>query len=142
MHLHRSLVKTFHSSGENFPVYSNDPGQLDNHLEYNSDFSDYELEIDIANLKVNSPGFDDVHNDFIKQLPKTYVEALLHLINLIWTTADVPKEWKKALITVIPKNDKPLDNINSYRPISLLPCLGKVMERMVSTRMYWVAEQG
>ncbi|GFV93276.1 hypothetical protein TNCV_386401 [Trichonephila clavipes] len=52
----------------------------------------------------------------------------------------VPAIWKKAIVVPIPKKNKPLDDLNSYRPISLTSILSKVMERMITSRLDWYLE--
>ncbi|GFU64610.1 probable RNA-directed DNA polymerase from transposon X-element [Trichonephila clavipes] len=52
----------------------------------------------------------------------------------------VPAIWKKAIVVPIPKKNKPLDDLNSYRPISLTSILSKVMERMITSRFDWYLE--
>ena len=47
----------------------------------------------------------------------------------------LPDRWREAVIIPIRKKQKDKTKKSSYRPISLLSCLGKVMERMVSTRL-------
>ena len=47
----------------------------------------------------------------------------------------LPPPWKEAKIVPIPKPKDP----GKYRPISLLSCLSKVMERMVLNRVKWRA---
>ena len=46
----------------------------------------------------------------------------------------LPSCWKTATIVPIPKKN------NTYRPISLLPVLGKVMEKIILQRIRWSAE--
>ena len=50
-----------------------------------------------------------------------------------------PSQWKIALVAIIPKPNKPdYSKPNTNRPISLLSCLGKVLERIVASRLtYW-----
>ncbi|GFX65144.1 probable RNA-directed DNA polymerase from transposon X-element [Trichonephila clavipes] len=52
----------------------------------------------------------------------------------------VPAIWKKAIVVPIPKKNKPLDDLNSYRPISLTSILSMVMERMITSRLDWYLE--
>jgi hypothetical protein len=43
---------------------------------------------------------------------------------------------------VIPllKKGKPVDDPNSYRPVSLTSCLGKTFERLMANRLDWFLE--
>jgi hypothetical protein len=47
----------------------------------------------------------------------------------------IPVQWKYAQIIIIAKPGKPPTEITSYRPISLLPILSKVFERLLLTRL-------
>ena len=38
------------------------------------------------------------------------------------------------------KPNKPPERLSSYRPISLLPVLGKIMEKMIKKRLEWFCE--
>ena len=67
-------------------------------------------------------------------------QALLCLINMTWRSGDIPKVWRNAILTPILKKGKPQDDLNSYRPISITSCLGKLSERMVNSRLYWWLE--
>ncbi|GFQ89852.1 hypothetical protein TNCT_371961 [Trichonephila clavata] len=60
--------------------------------------------------------------------------ALLALRNRSWHSG-VPSTWLKATVIRILKKNKPSDQINSYRPISLTCLLTKIMEQMVTSRM-------
>ena len=46
-----------------------------------------------------------------------------------------PKKWKLAIISMVYKTGKPENQPSSYRPISLLPALSKVWERLLLTRI-------
>ena len=52
------------------------------------------------------------------------------------------EDLEKCPLHVVPvlKKDKPPDDVKSYRPISLMSCIGKVAERMVNHRLYWFLE--
>lgn len=58
---------------------------------------------------------------------------LLHLFNLSYASQTLPSARKKAIIAPIPKTGEG----TQYRPISLLSCLGKTMERVLYARLEW-----
>ena len=43
--------------------------------------------------------------------------------------------WKQAKVTMLPKLGKDLTKPTSYRPISLLPAIGKIFERIIASRL-------
>ncbi len=67
-------------------------------------------------------------------------ETLLRLLNKSWQEKKCPKEWKRAEIVAIPKPGKDHSITTSYRPISLLSCTSKLMERLVQTRLQYFLE--
>ena len=46
-----------------------------------------------------------------------------------------PTEWKKANVVPIHKRDDK-QNVENYRPVSLLPTLGKILEHLIYNQMY------
>ena len=50
----------------------------------------------------------------------------------IWL-GQVSNEWKKAKITLIPK-DGNLNDINNFRPIAILPVISKIMEHIIQSQ--------
>ena len=61
------------------------------------------------------------------------------MYNLSIRTADYLKSWKKALVLPIPKKGD-LTKIQNYRPISLLPLPGKVMEKLIHQNLSFYLE--
>ena len=52
-----------------------------------------------------------------------------------------PKKWKECLGVMLAKPDKPNYLIlKAYRIISLLNCLGKVLERIIANRLGYLAD--
>lgn len=49
----------------------------------------------------------------------------------------IPKDWKCLIVALILKLNKPPGKGESYRPISLSSCLGKIMDRMINSRLKW-----
>ena len=58
------------------------------------------------------------------------ISLILDIFNQSLNDADFPDAWKKAVIIPIPKTNKPRA-LSYFRPISLLPVLSKVLERIV-----------
>ena len=109
-----------------------------------SPFSRRELLLAIRKLrKGRSPGTDHVTNDMLHQLSSAAERQLLEVLNWSWRTGEVPASWRAAEIVAIPKKGKPPTETGSYRPISLLSCIGKLAERLVQHRLqYWLESAG
>ena len=43
--------------------------------------------------------------------------------------------WKQAKVVMLPKPGKDLTKPTSYRPIGLLPAIGKVFERIIASKL-------
>ncbi|CAH2106803.1 unnamed protein product [Euphydryas editha] len=83
----------------------------------------------IKNLKQNkAPGYDLITAKVLRELPEIAIRFLMHLFNCILTRGIFPPQWKVAEIKMILKPGKAPEETSSYRPISLLPVLSKVME--------------
>lgn len=82
-----------------------------------------------------SPGYDLITGQIIKELPNIALLKLQHIINACFKLRYVPHHWKIAEVIVIPKPGKPTTEVTSYRPISLLPALSKVFERLLLKRL-------
>ena len=99
-------------------------------------FSTHELKDAIRKLKnKKSPGKDGITNEMINRLGNGAKQKLLDVFNQSWTSGVFPSAWKEAIMVPIPKKGKDKTKKNSYRPISLLSCIGKTMERMVNKRL-------
>ena len=77
-------------------------------------------------------------------LQKAYL-AREEVFNLLYKTiyqlGYYPKIWKKAIGVVLPKaNKEDYSKLKSYRIISLLNCLGKTLEKILATRLSYLAE--
>jgi len=100
------------------------------------DFTLEELKATIQNLpNRKAAGPDRIHNEMIKNASEKLVEELLEAINGIWKTGEVPAQWKRAIISPLPKPGKPAGLAKSYRPVSLTSCLAKTMESLVVRRL-------
>ena len=108
---------------------------------YNDSFKIHEIENAIDALPTDKAcGIDYVHNQFLKHLPYSKKIQLLGIFNKIWMSGEVPDEWKIGLIYPILKDGKDPQLVSSYRPITLLSCIGKLMEKMVHDRLVYIIE--
>lgn len=85
-----------------------------------------------------APGADgftaDICRHAIPQDPKVF----LMLANKCLALGHFPNIWKEATVVVLRKPTKEdYTNPKSYRPIGLLPALGKILEKMVVGRLKW-----
>ena len=89
----------------------------------------------ISKLPNTSPGPDMIHAIFIKNLNQTWKKSLLNIINQAWSEGIYPGLWKKGEAIMVLKIGKDCSKLDNHRFITLLPILGKVMERMVKKRL-------
>jgi exonuclease III len=89
----------------------------------------------IKQLRNSSTGPDNIHNRCLKNHTKSFVQHLTNLFNLILNVGYIPTSWKKANIILLLKPKKEKVNPSSYRPISLLSCLGKLLEKIIKQRL-------
>ena len=62
--------------------------------------------------------------------------VLLHIVNACLVKGDIPAAWKHALIHPILKSGDPHSPAN-YRPISILPVITKVVEKVVQCQLQY-----
>uniref|UniRef100_A0A0B7BSI4 Reverse transcriptase domain-containing protein n=1 Tax=Arion vulgaris TaxID=1028688 RepID=A0A0B7BSI4_9EUPU len=105
-------------------------------------FTIHELEKALRSLKKRkSPGNDGITNEMIIEMGRQAKKKLLEIFNCSWKSGVIPKEWKEAILIPIKKTGKDPTDPSSYRPISLLSCVGKLLERMINTRLMWHLEE-
>lgn len=108
---------------------------------YNKNFSIEELNSALNKAEGKATGIDEISYEMLRHLPLETKIILLEEYNKIWKQGKIPDKWKTGLVVPIPKeNDNPHD-IKNYRPITLLSCIGKVMERMINTRLITELEE-
>jgi hypothetical protein len=78
-----------------------------------------------------APGPDGIRNEQLKQLPLGAGSFLAIIFTACFRLGYFPQQWKKAKIICLPKPGKPPRIIESYRPISLLDSIGKLLERII-----------
>ena len=81
-----------------------------------------------------SVGIDNINSFVIKLILHRISGTLTHIINASFEQEIFPDRWKKAIIKPIPKVSIPLA-ANDFRPISLLPTLSKIIEKIVNIQI-------
>ena len=83
--------------------------------------------------KNKSAGHDGIGNLIVKGVAKEIVHPLTAIFNLSLSTGKVPDNLKIAkVIPIHKKDDKEI--FSNYRPVSVLPCFSKILERLVFNR--------
>ena len=82
-----------------------------------------------------SPGTDGINYKVLKNLPNKGSIYITKLANAMMLLGYFPEQWKTAKIIVIPKPGKNLALPENYKPISLLPHLSKLTEKIVAQRI-------
>lgn len=95
-----------------------------------------EIMANVKRLKTSkAPGMDKVHNTLIKRLPPQAISYLTLIICCCLKFSYFPSKWKSASVIPIRKPGKDASLCTSYRPISLLSSLSKILERVILNRM-------
>ena len=74
-----------------------------------------------------------ITNRVLRECAPIICPSITHLCNLSITTGVFPDAWKRATVTPIFKNRGTAGDPSNYRPVSLLPAMGKVLDRIQSS---------
>ena len=101
-----------------------------------SDFTGEELEAAIKKLKSGkAQGRDNIHPEFVIHQSAKTTAWLCSFLTSCFRRSKLPKTWRRATVVALPKPNKPAQDPKSYRPISLLCVLFKILERMIHSRI-------
>ena len=90
----------------------------------------------LSNLATNkASGLDGLSPRLIRAAASCISQHITFIFNLSLSLGEVPAEWKLGKVIHIHKGGA-RDNCNNYRPISILPTLMKVFERIINDRLY------
>ncbi|CAA9999210.1 unnamed protein product [Nesidiocoris tenuis] len=88
-----------------------------------------------------APGYDLITGQILKYLPRKAIVKITQIINAAIKLRYVPQLWKLAEVIMILKPGKPPEEVSSYRPISLLPVLSKLFEKLIHKRLIKVVAE-
>jgi hypothetical protein len=97
--------------------------------------SDFEIQNALNDLQSKkSTDMDGFSMFFIKQISDVLLKPLKHIFSISLQSGDLPYQLKIAKVVPIFKSGNAND-MNNYRPISLLSTFSKILEKIVSLRL-------
>ena len=98
--------------------------------------SELEFATALRDAPINkAAGPSNIPSEFWKKAGKKTKEALRILLNTCLSQKDIPNEWKKATIILIPKSKNWQGNVNITRPITLIETARKILTRILTDRI-------
>lgn len=93
----------------------------------------------IGRLQSNkTPGPDSISNEIVKRFHSMFPSFLQKLFNACLNIGAFPSAWKCAQVVLIPKGTEcRIPHLDNLRCISLLPALGKCLEKLFIDRINW-----
>ena len=96
-------------------------------------------EVEVMNIikslkSKGTSGYDGISSKILKQCVHTVIKPLTYICNLSLTTGVFPERCKPAIIRPIYKKGDHSE-INNYRPISLLPTISNILEKVLLNRL-------
>jgi len=82
-----------------------------------------------------SCGKDNISSNLLKQIEPVIINPLTKLINQCLETGQFPDQLKIAKVIPLHKKED-ASTMNNYRPISLLPAISKIFERIMYDQIY------
>jgi len=90
----------------------------------------------LLNVKQDTTtGPDDLPAFLIRKLAYSLAPSVTQLFNLSINTGTFPKVWKSANVCPVYKRKGPKTDVDNYRPISILPILGRLLEKIICRQL-------
>jgi hypothetical protein len=100
-----------------------------------------EVETAIKHLKNNrAPGEEGIINECLKWRQEELAEIMTDLFNKIMETEIIPEQWHTSTMIVLHKKGSH-DDLNNYRPVSLLPTTCKVCMKILTRTLTTVMDE-
>ncbi len=100
------------------------------------ELSDYDVAVLMRELRPStSCGVDGLSSRILKAADPSLLQPLKFILNLSLAKSSFPEDWKVGCVTPLFKEGD-ASNPSNYRPISILPALGKILERVTHTQLY------
>ncbi|KAJ8714534.1 hypothetical protein PYW07_002759 [Mythimna separata] len=125
---------------ENIPAVATVPPQTDVRQACHNSLAllgtdEAELDHLIMNLRSDCAiGSDNISAAFLKKNKNILIPHLTYICNLAFSSGTFPNAFKLAVVHPIHKGGD-RNRLNNYRPISILPTLSKLLERLMNNRL-------
>ena len=117
-----------------------DMADINPRLPWDTHFSLEETERNTIGVSSTSPGVDRVTVRLLKACWEHIRYTVRALYQRCLFLSHFPTQWKLAEVAMIPKiGKKDKTSVRSWRPIALLSCMGKGLERIIARRIAWTA---
>ena len=83
---------------------------------------------------LKSTGPDGISARFLREVAADITEPLAYLYNFSIQSGFIPSDWKQSNVTAVYKQG-PCDDPSNYRPISVVPIIAKVLEKLVASQL-------
>ena len=99
-------------------------------------FTSQEFAAALKHLKPGkAPGPDSICPEPITHAGAALKSWLCGFLSSCLRHLKTPKVWRRALVVAIPKPQKPVEDLKSYRPISFVCVPYKILERLIHARV-------
>ena len=136
-----TLFNSYFSSVFHPPSTRSAPSDYPDSLESEGQISEITLDVDEVSQCLSyldtskATGPDGIPSRLLQACSLEIAPSICELFNHSLHSGHIPSEWKSANVTPVHKKER-IEPAENYRPISLLPILGKVLERCVCLRFY------
>ena len=101
-----------------------------------ANLTDDELKEALRSLKPNkSPRYDNISSNVVNETSDIFFTSLMYIFNLSLQQGIFPENLKIAKVSPVYKKDEEF-LLTNYRPISVLPCFSKLLERIMYNRLF------
>ena len=130
---------------EHFKLLNSCSDDTEETLNLNNDQNDETLNSKITQEEIlgairklnngKAPGTDRILNEHIKTTSQMFLPLYEIFFNSILDTGHFPEQWSMGCICPIYKNKGDRADVQNYRPITILSCLGKLFTSILNSRL-------
>lgn len=134
----RDALLARHDASDDLPPPDTD-SDSNNRIPWNDDISDEEVRTCTIGCGNTTPGADGVSVQLLEACWETIGPYVTQLFRACIQLGTHPSCFKLAEVVLLPKPNRDPSTVKGWRPIALLSCLGKGLERLLAKRMAHLA---